>query len=410
MIAVEIRDPREQELPNAGELWLVDPETGRQLRVDTRSAKLRRRFAEAAAAERARVAQVARVDRRAARRPLDLGRLAARARGLPPESCVSFIVAALAARAASRARCSSARTSGASGSDSAPRPRGRTRRSLPNLVDRAPGWRRHLPLALLLVALAAMIVGVARPHATRERAARGGDGRCSRSTSRARWARRTCRRRGSRPRRPPRTSSRGRCRRSSASASSRSRRARRSRCRRPPTASSLRTALDVAAHGRGHGDRRRGRPRREHPARRSAADGVVPPTSVLLISDGARDGGRRSPLAAARQAKRAARSRLHDPARHAGRRRPAQAAGRLHRDDPRAAERADAAADRARPRAASSSPRRTTSASATSTTQLRSRLGHKRQSREITDVFAGGAALLLLAGGALSALWFRRVP
>ena len=52
VIAVEIRDPREDELPNAGELWLVDPETGRQLRVDTRSAKLRRRFAAAAATER----------------------------------------------------------------------------------------------------------------------------------------------------------------------------------------------------------------------------------------------------------------------------------------------------------------------------------------------------------------------
>ena len=57
VVAVEIRDPREQELPNAGELWLVDPETGRQLRVDTRSAKLRHRFAEAAATDRARVAK-----------------------------------------------------------------------------------------------------------------------------------------------------------------------------------------------------------------------------------------------------------------------------------------------------------------------------------------------------------------
>jgi uncharacterized protein (DUF58 family) len=57
VVAVEIRDPREQELPNAGELWLVDPETGRQLRVDTRSAKLRRRFAEAASAERVGVAR-----------------------------------------------------------------------------------------------------------------------------------------------------------------------------------------------------------------------------------------------------------------------------------------------------------------------------------------------------------------
>jgi uncharacterized protein (DUF58 family) len=56
VIAVEIRDPREQALPNAGELWLVDPETGRQLRVDTRSAKLRARFAAAAEAERRDVA------------------------------------------------------------------------------------------------------------------------------------------------------------------------------------------------------------------------------------------------------------------------------------------------------------------------------------------------------------------
>ena len=52
VVAVEIRDPREQELPNAGVLWLVDPETGRQVRADTRSAKLRARFAAAAAEER----------------------------------------------------------------------------------------------------------------------------------------------------------------------------------------------------------------------------------------------------------------------------------------------------------------------------------------------------------------------
>jgi uncharacterized protein (DUF58 family) len=56
VLAVEIRDPREQELPNVGPLWLVDPETGRQLRVDTRNARLRTRFAQAAARERASVA------------------------------------------------------------------------------------------------------------------------------------------------------------------------------------------------------------------------------------------------------------------------------------------------------------------------------------------------------------------
>src|SRR4029077_16711889 len=56
VVAVEIRDPREQNLPNAGELWLVDPETGRQLRIDTRSRKLRDRFAAAADRERAELA------------------------------------------------------------------------------------------------------------------------------------------------------------------------------------------------------------------------------------------------------------------------------------------------------------------------------------------------------------------
>ena len=57
VLAVEIRDPREETLPNVGELRLVDPETGRQLRVDTASARLRERFAAAAAAERAEVAR-----------------------------------------------------------------------------------------------------------------------------------------------------------------------------------------------------------------------------------------------------------------------------------------------------------------------------------------------------------------
>jgi uncharacterized protein (DUF58 family) len=58
VIAVEIRDPREQELSNVGLLWLVDPETGRQLRVDTRSRRLRERFAAAATAERSQVRQI----------------------------------------------------------------------------------------------------------------------------------------------------------------------------------------------------------------------------------------------------------------------------------------------------------------------------------------------------------------
>jgi uncharacterized protein (DUF58 family) len=53
VVAVEIRDPREQELPNVGHVWLVDPETGRRLHVDTGRRRLRERFAETADAERA---------------------------------------------------------------------------------------------------------------------------------------------------------------------------------------------------------------------------------------------------------------------------------------------------------------------------------------------------------------------
>jgi uncharacterized protein (DUF58 family) len=57
VVAVEVRDPREQELPDVGELWLVDPETGRKLRVNTRSRRLRERFAVAATAERTALAE-----------------------------------------------------------------------------------------------------------------------------------------------------------------------------------------------------------------------------------------------------------------------------------------------------------------------------------------------------------------
>jgi len=57
VVAVEVCDPREQELEPAGTLWLVDPESGQQLQVDTNDGKLRARFAEAARDERQAVAR-----------------------------------------------------------------------------------------------------------------------------------------------------------------------------------------------------------------------------------------------------------------------------------------------------------------------------------------------------------------
>jgi uncharacterized protein (DUF58 family) len=56
VLAIEIRDPREDELPDVGELTLIDAETGREVRVDTSSRALRDQFAGAAADERSSLA------------------------------------------------------------------------------------------------------------------------------------------------------------------------------------------------------------------------------------------------------------------------------------------------------------------------------------------------------------------
>lgn len=56
VVAAEILDPRELDLPNVGAVTLVDPESGRQRQVWTSDAGLRRRYREAAAAHRSAVA------------------------------------------------------------------------------------------------------------------------------------------------------------------------------------------------------------------------------------------------------------------------------------------------------------------------------------------------------------------
>jgi uncharacterized protein (DUF58 family) len=56
VMAVEIRDPREMELTPMGDVWVTDPETGRQAQVNTSRRKVRRRFAALALAEREEVA------------------------------------------------------------------------------------------------------------------------------------------------------------------------------------------------------------------------------------------------------------------------------------------------------------------------------------------------------------------
>ncbi len=60
VLAVEVRDPRELELPDVGLITLVDPESGHRREVSTGSRRLRERYAAAAAAQRLAVARALR--------------------------------------------------------------------------------------------------------------------------------------------------------------------------------------------------------------------------------------------------------------------------------------------------------------------------------------------------------------
>jgi uncharacterized protein (DUF58 family) len=56
VLAIEVVDPRELELPDVGVLLVADPETGRTHEVQTADPRLRTRYAEGAAAQRAAIA------------------------------------------------------------------------------------------------------------------------------------------------------------------------------------------------------------------------------------------------------------------------------------------------------------------------------------------------------------------
>ena len=278
---------------------------------------------------------------------------------------------------------------------------------LPNLVGQAPGVRRHLPLAVLLVALAAMIVGVARPHATvtvrREEATVILAVDHSRSM-------------GATDVSPTRLDA--------AKAAATAFLARvpkkfrvgvvtftsRAVVTVPPTADRSLVAAGLAALHPGEGTAlgdaillaaQLGQ-------RQRASDGTVPPTSVLLISDGAQDGGRTTVAAAVQKARS-----LHVPVYTivvgtANGIVTATLPGGLRElihvpPSPQTLQ-----------QVAKSTGAQTFSV--LNDTRLRdvyeglaSRLGHRSENREITDLFAAGSIVLLLAGGGLSMTWFRRV-
>jgi Ca-activated chloride channel family protein len=279
---------------------------------------------------------------------------------------------------------------------------------LPNLVDAAPGWRRHLPLAFLIVALAAMIVGVARPHASvsvqREEATVliAIDSSLSMSSQDIR---------------PSRLIAAQRAGQAFVDAMPKKFRVGvigftgRAYVAVPPTEERglVRSALKSLRSGQGTalGDavalgNRLARAER-------TTDGRIPPTAMLVISDGAQMSGRTTPEAAAA----AARS-LHIPVYTVVVGTPDGVVNVPLTGGYQAQLRVPPSPETLRTVARVTGGQFFTAPDAGRLRQiyekLGSRLGHRRESREITDLFAGGSAAFLLVGGALSALWFRRVP
>jgi Ca-activated chloride channel family protein len=278
---------------------------------------------------------------------------------------------------------------------------------VPNLVDRFPGRRRYIPIAILFVALAALLVGVARPHATVS---------VPREEATVMLAIDTSRSMGATDVSPSRLAAAQNAanrlvdivpkkfRVGVVSFSSRAQLA-----LAPTTDRTLvRSAIGTLRprEGTAIGDAvllsaRLGQ-------RQRAADGSTPPTTVLLISDGARDGGRTAPRVAAQRARA-----MHVPV------------YTVLVGTPNGVVQHELPGGYREIIRVPPSPETLQLVAKTTGAQffrvatdkelrevyenLGSRLGHKQESREITDLFAGGGAVLLLIGACLSAFWFRRM-
>ncbi len=279
---------------------------------------------------------------------------------------------------------------------------------LPNVIDRAPGKLRYLPLAILLVALTAMIVGVARPHAVVSVPREEATVVLAIDVSRSMKAEDV---------EPTRLEA--------AKAAAKAFLAKvpekfrvgvvsfasRAEVAIPPTEdrSLVETSIDSLKPGEGTAIGDAVAVSAELGREQRADDGSRPPRAVLLISDGAPDGGTNDPKKAAEKAKSlkvpiytvvlgtpngvveeeltgGLKQRIQVPPDPAVLEQIAKTSG---------GEFFTATDDEGLKKVYE---------------ELGSRLGHRDKRREVTDVFAGGSAALLLTGGLLSALWFRRVP
>jgi Ca-activated chloride channel family protein len=279
---------------------------------------------------------------------------------------------------------------------------------LPNLVDASPRWRRHLPLAVLLVALTAMVVGIARPHAMvkvkREEATAilVIDTSLSMSADDVKPSRLEAARREARAFLDALPSKyrlaivgfAGRAYVALPPTADRELAVSALRSLHPAEGTSLGDAVALATRIAG---------------RQRASDGSRPPAAILVISDGAQFSGRTTPAAAALKARQA-----HIPV---------YSVLIGTQDGVITVPLPGGLSEQIRVPPSPQTLRTVSEVSggrfyvAPTATQLRevyahlgSRLGSRSESREVTDLFAGGSAALLLLGGGLSALWFRRVP
>jgi len=279
---------------------------------------------------------------------------------------------------------------------------------LPNLVASSPGWRRHLPLAVFLVALAAMVVGVARPHATvgvkREEATiilaidtslsmRATDVKPTRLAA-ARAAASAFLARVPEKFRVGVVGFTGRA-----------------YVAVPPTndRALARAALRSLRWGEGTALGDAVALGLRLASQQRAGDGTRPPTSILVISDGAQMSGRTAPQVAAQRARAA-----HVPVSAVVLGTPEGIVevplANGYRAQLRVPPRPDTLQELTRATGGEFFTARNDVRLRNIYERLGSRLGTRKESREISDYFAGGSAALLLVGGALSALWFRRVP
>jgi Ca-activated chloride channel family protein len=281
----------------------------------------------------------------------------------------------------------------------------------PNVVSRAPGFRRHLPVALFLAALAAMLVGLARPHAALSVPREEATVMLAMDVSRSMVATDV---------RPTRL----------AAAQAAVKRflerlpekyrvgviafSNTAEVVSPPTQDRaiVRAAIDALrpASGTAIGDAIKrsldaARIGPALPGRRA----TLPPTSILLLSDGAQTQGNLRPQAAALLARREG-VRVHTVA--------------LGTSDavvevPRPGglrERVTVPPDPQTLRAVASTtggrffPAPSAARLDAVYQELASRLGSEKKDREITVAFAGGSLVLLLVGAILSIVWFRRLP